>query len=227
MADHECNWSAEARLEYALKITKVRGDEFDLRKFNPSTYGFGPNAVPSEVLVSNPYVCPLVHVKSCGTFDMYSFALYADGACLGNGTPEARASVGVYGTPGAWYNQGYPLTLDVPQTNQSAEILSAIVALEVARAILQERWENFPYCKCFSTVLLVMDSSYVVQAMSDWIRKWQANGFRNARGERVANTLDNEVRRLFEDHNVMVRFWQVPRIHNSGADRLAAEALRG
>lgn len=225
-------------LNFALKITKTRGDEFDLRKFDPSTYGYHPDAVPDDVLHADPNCCPLVHVKD--RVNLFNFALYADGACWGNGTPQTRASVGVYGTPAAWYNQGFVLPLSVPQTNQSAEIYSAIAALDVASAILKDRWDD-EECPdqifsrgshVYSIVYLVMDSNYVVQAMTEWIRKWRANGFRNTRGAPVVNkealqTLDDKVRRLFEDHLVIVRFWHVPRIHNFVADELAAEALRG
>jgi len=168
--------------------------------------------------------------------------LYADGACWGNGTPQARASVGVFGFPGASYNRGCVLPWNVPQTNQSAEIYSAIAALDVATKLLESRWKNE---KCpetsvsrdsgrhiFYVVLLVMDSNYVVKAMTEWIRKWRANGFCNNRGFPVANmrallTLDNLVRNLFEKHLVIVRFWHVPRVYNFGADELAANALRG
>lgn len=224
-------------LASALEKLKVQGDEFDLRKFDPSRYGFRKDATPQEVLVSEPNCCPLVHVKSF--VKLFTFALYADGACWGNGTPSARASVGVYGTPSSWYNQGFVLPWNMPQTNQSAEIHSAIAALDVASAILKNRWDD-DYCpepviasskRVFSVVLLVMDSKYVVQAMTEWIRKWRVNGFRNARGAPVVNkealqTLDEKVRRLFEDYRVIVRFWHVPRIHNFGADELARRALR-
>lgn len=216
-------------------VGEEEGDEFDLRKFNPSTYGFRADAVPSELLSSDCDCCTTVLLKPPASNDRLAIALYADGACAGNGTPQARASVGVYGRPDAWYNQGYLLPSNVPQTNQSAEIHSAIAALDVARAIIKKRWERIPLPEdghVFTQVLIVMDSSYVVRAMTEWIRKWRANGFRNTRGEPVANmkallTLDNQVRALFYDHLIIVRFWHVPRIHNSGADRLAGEALRG
>lgn len=221
---------------HAIKIMKTKqGDEFDLRKFNPDTYGYGPNATPKEVLDSDPDCCTILHITAPADCDRWGFALHADGACKANGTSRARASVGVYGTPGAWYNQGYLLPSNVPQTNQSAEIYSAIAALDVARAIIKDRWETLPLPKdghVYTPVLIVMDSSYVVRSMTEWIPMWRANGFLNARGEPVANmealiTLDKEVRRLFEGHLVIVRFWYVPRKYNKGADRMAGEALRG
>lgn len=217
----------------------MRGDEIDLRKFDPSMYGYRPGATPEEVLESNPYCCPLVHVNI--DVNLMNFALFADGACWGNGTLEARASVGVYGTPNAWYNEAYVLPPSVPQTNQNAEIHAAIAALDVASAILKVRWDDQGCVEpimtpggrrhVHSVVVVVMDSKYVVDAMTDWIRRWRANGFRSASGTPVVNTesmkaLDDKVSRLFHDHLVNVCFWHVPREYNRDADRLAAEALR-
>ena len=227
----DCGCDHWRKANRKMKVPK-NGDEFDLRKFNPGAVGYRPNAVPSEVLTD---CCPVLHLTNIGERDAWSMALYADGACQGNGTPRARASVGVFGTPDAWYNLGVPLPLDIPQTNQSAEIYSAIYALHVARAIIKERWIRWPLPAdghVFSHVLLMMDSSYVVRAITEWIRKWRVNGFRNSRGEPIANmkalvALDTEVRRLFEEHLIIVQFWHVPRIHNVGADWLAAQALRG
>lgn len=115
----------------------MRGDEIDLRKFDPSKYGYRQDAVPNEVLVSDLNCCPLVDADI--DVNLLNSALFADGACRGNGTPEARASVDVYGTPNAWYNEAYVVPSSVPQTNQNAEIHAAIAAVDVASAILKNR----------------------------------------------------------------------------------------
>lgn len=109
----------------------------------------------------------------------------------------------------------------------------------MASAILKDRWDDencvepiiTPRGHVHSIVVVVMDSKYVVDAMTDWIRRWRANGFRNARGAPVVNSeslkaLDDMVSRLFYDHLVNVCFWHVPREYNRDADKLAAEALR-
>lgn len=57
-----------------------------------------------------------------------------DGACLGNGTVNARASAGVYFGPGSSFNQSS--MLDMPRTtNQVAELMAAVLALEKALTI--------------------------------------------------------------------------------------------
>ena len=75
------------------------------------------------------------------------------------------------------------------------------------------------------------DSRYLVDAMTDWIFKWEGNGYRNARGERVVN--EDLFRRLeqavddLSDVRVDVQFWHVRREDNGVADWLANAALDG
>ena len=80
-------------------------------------------------------------------------------------------------------------------------------------------------------VVIKADSKYLVDGMSDWIFKWQENGFRNAKGQPVANQdlwyeLDEIVDEL-QELDVDVQFWHVPRAKNGAADCLANAALDG
>jgi ribonuclease HI len=68
---------------------------------------------------------------------------------------------------------GEPMT-----TNQRMELSAALEAL---RALSQEMDEGRP-------IELVSDSTYVVNCFRDrWYVRWQANGWRNARKQPVAN----------------------------------------
>lgn len=80
-------------------------------------------------------------------------------------------------------------------------------------------------------VVIRADSKYLVNAMTDWIFKWEDNGYLNARGLPVTNGgLFRELALAVEDSNdddVDVQFWHVPRELNGEADCLANAALNG
>jgi ribonuclease HI len=144
------------------------------------------------------------------------------GACYGNGKPWAQAASGVYFGPWSRHNFSEELE-DGPQTNQRAEINAAIIALDKVKELLdQEKLDT-------SLVLLVTDSQYVVDAMTQHIYKWQDNRWRNARGQEVVNKedfeeLDELIDELEDDYEVFVKFLWVPKEDNDDADEMARQA---
>jgi ribonuclease HI len=94
--------------------------------------------------------------------------VYTDGACSGNPGPGGWAwAVAPDGSPSA--AGGDPRT-----TNQRMEITAALEAL---RTLGSGR-----------AVVVVSDSTYVVNCFRDrWYVKWEANGWRNAKRQPVAN----------------------------------------
>jgi ribonuclease HI len=94
--------------------------------------------------------------------------VYTDGACSGNPGPGGWAwAVAPDGVPSA--SGG-----DARTTNQRMEITAA---LEAVRALGGS-----------GPVVVVSDSMYVVNCFRDrWYVKWEANGWRNARKQPVAN----------------------------------------
>lgn len=93
-------------------------------------------------------------------------AVYTDGACSGNPGPGgwawAIAPGEVWGSGGAAHT-----------TNQRMEVQAVLEAL---RSVDAER------------LLIVSDSTYVVNCFRDkWWVRWQANGWRNAKKQPVAN----------------------------------------
>lgn len=71
-------------LDFVLKIVKVKGDEFEFWKFNFFIYGYGLNVVFNDVLELNFNCCLLFYLnEKC--VDLFSFVLYVDGVCWGNG----------------------------------------------------------------------------------------------------------------------------------------------
>ncbi len=109
------------------------------------------------------------------------------------------------------------------QTNQRAEIVAAIRGVEYVianNANLKGR-----------QLLIITDSRYVVDAMTDWVLKWRDNGWRNNRGEPVTNATDfqrlDSLLCSLEDDGVEVLLRHVFRHLNAKADELAKQGARG
>ncbi|KAJ7583404.1 ribonuclease H-like domain-containing protein [Mycena floridula] len=75
------------------------------------------------------------------------------------------------------------------------------------------------------TIVIATDSEYVVRGISEYIFKWQSNGWVTSRGEAVKNQ-DLWLMLLaaveeYENRGVKVQFWQIPREMNIEADASA------
>ncbi|KAF5356940.1 hypothetical protein D9756_006614 [Leucocoprinus leucothites] len=179
----------------------------------PNEYG---ESTPDALVVH----CECCHYCSVGD----NLTIFVDGACPGNGTPKARAGMGVYFYEDCPMNISTPL-LEGPFTNQRAELCPAIAALETVQDLIIQDALGIP----FKGVVLVSDSAYLVNAVTDWITKWSRNGWKNSEGRPVANMddilkLDGLVGWLEANH-LPVRFWRVDRSQNTYADILAKQAV--
>lgn len=116
---------------------------------------------------------------------------HADGACLGNGRPEATAGIGVY------FGERDPRNLSLPlyqgrQTNQRAELASVLAALLIFaqhddhEAHERGYWREQEYPE--QKLILYCDSNYAVQCVGPWADRWETRGWWNAKGEPVANS---------------------------------------
>ncbi|EZG55473.1 ribonuclease H [Gregarina niphandrodes] len=101
--------------------------------------------------------------------------VYTDGACSGNGFRGAVAGWGVFFPDGEFANMYGPLQ-GVPQTNQRAELTAIVMALRAALTSMAP------------AVVLYTDSQYSIKCLTVWIRGWVKNGWRNSKGEPVANS---------------------------------------
>ena len=113
--------------------------------------------------------------------------------------------------PGAWWS----LRPIGPGTNQIAEITAAI--------------EGLSRTPEGAAVELVSDSQYVLKGLSEWRAGWERRGFRNAKGDPVANL--ELWKRLFavaDARKVSVRWVRGHQgnVNNERADRLAVAALQ-
>jgi ribonuclease HI len=98
--------------------------------------------------------------------------IYTDGSALGNGKLSALGGVGVYFGPGDQRNISEPLT-GTRQTNNRAELTAVQRALEVAP---RDR-----------RIVIVSDSKYAIDCVTDWFRGWQRNNWMNSSRKPVEN----------------------------------------
>ncbi|KAH6977799.1 ribonuclease H-like domain-containing protein [Fusarium venenatum] len=156
-----------------------------------------------------------------------SIFIAVDGACRGNGQVNAKAAIGVFFGQASTYNQSVLLT-EPNMTNQIAELKAGILALKQAKEIVRNN--ALPYGP-LHTIVIKSDSDYLVKGMTEWVFKWETNGYKTAKRKLVENAkLFQELCALVGDlntSNVEVLFWRVPREMNKEADRLANEAFCG
>jgi ribonuclease HI len=108
-------------------------------------------------------------------------------------------------------------------TNQRAEILAIILALEVS---LKRHTQL--YSSPYTAIKIFSDSKYAVGCMTEWLSKWRNNGWMNAVKNPVANRdlimraaeLQDKLSRLGK-----VKYRWIPRSENMLADRLCNKAM--
>ncbi|KAF4961838.1 hypothetical protein FSARC_10024 [Fusarium sarcochroum] len=206
-------------------------DEGPIRRFDPE-YSYPHCDIPDHQLITyNPSKgISQLRIISPRTGaivrDNSTAVIHIDGACRGNGTPYARGAWGVYCGPRSPFNSHGLLPMIAPQTSGAAEIHALIVALDMIE------YELLPDLS-ISQIFIVSDSSYLVQAMSEWMEFWLENGGRNSRGQRVAHweVLRDQHYRIEdmtygEGGGLDFKFWHVPREMNWQADELANHAFR-
>ncbi len=132
--------------------------------------------------------------------------IYTDGSCIGN---PGKGGVGfvVYENNKQIddFNQGY---LDT--TNNRMELKACIEAIE----------------KYKSDIVIVTDSKYVQKGITEWIKNWKKNGWKNVKKKPIKN--DDLWKRLDEINNESIE-WEWVRGHveiegNEKADFLANQA---
>ncbi|KAL9088289.1 MAG: hypothetical protein Q9165_006213 [Trypethelium subeluteriae] len=151
--------------------------------------------------------------------------IYVDGGCRGNGQPGSTGAAAAvhmkkWGGSSSWTRR---LPRSPNPTNQRAEIVAVIMALEIALGKVQEL-----DLIASLDLRIYSDSRYAVGCMNEWIYKWTRNGWRNSGGNEVANRdliaeasdLDDQVK----DHGNVNYIW-IPRADNQTADELCNEEL--
>lgn len=140
--------------------------------------------------------------------------IYTDGACSPN------PGVGGWGVILiSWAHAGARKELSGAEPSATNNRMELLAAIEGLRALTRR-------CR----VRLSTDSEYLQRAFADGrIARWQARGWKNAKGKAVANVdLWRELLRLTDEHEIE---WSWVRAHvghpeNTRADALAVEARR-
>lgn len=146
---------------------------------------------------------------------MLTFEGYSDAACSGNPGPGAAAAILVARQDGRIVREREIVSEVEPETtNQREELKGGILILEALTR---------------STVIdITSDSRYLVDGMTSWVHNWQRRGWRNAKGEDVANQdLWFKLVRLAERHTVRWHWIKGHAGHeyNERCDRLAVAAV--
>ncbi|KZP05885.1 ribonuclease H-like protein, partial [Athelia psychrophila] len=105
-----------------------------------------------------------------------------DGGCTNNGTPSARAGLGVYFGPNSPLNLSERLE-DGEQTSQRAELRAAVRALQQVQIALRDDIKT-------RKIVLLSDSKYLVDGITIFIHAWKENGWKGADGKPVINQKD-------------------------------------
>lgn len=137
---------------------------------------------------------------------------YTDGACAPSNPGPAGWGVVLIAPDGKTETDHYGFI--GPGTNQIAELTAAV--------------EGLARVPAGAAVELVCDSQYVVKGLSEWRAGWERKGFKNSKGETVANLgLWKKLFALADARRVSTRWVRGHNgdPHNERADALANQAL--
>ena len=163
-------------------------------------------------------------------------AVFTDGACANNGQPGARGAYGVYFGGGTTIGEGRSLyskcgtlcSCCLPHTSTRAELEAVARAVRTITPMDGVFEDAF---KSLTRVVIILDSDYLFKAMTDYIYRWEQNGFKTARGREVSSSLmfrmlQSFITELETKYMIQVQFWRVGREFNGDADDLAKQALQ-
>jgi len=139
------------------------------------------------------------------------YTIYTDGACSGNPGPGGWGAV-IFDENKKQSNISgkEPMT-----TNNRMELLAPIMAIKLIKES--------------SEITVYTDSTYLKNGITDWIKKWEKNGWKSSGNQPVKNKdLWLELNKLCSKHTVS---WNWIEGHsnnefNNLADKLATEAIK-
>ena len=139
------------------------------------------------------------------------YKIYTDGACSGNPGPGGWGAV-IFDQDNKQKNISGS---EKNTTNNRMELLAAIMSLKKI--------------KTNSEVVIFTDSTYVKNGITEWMKNWKKNGWKNSSKKPVKNKdLWEKLDRLCEANNVS---WKWVKGHstnefNNLADELATKAIK-
>ena len=163
--------------------------------------------------------------------------VFVDGACIGNGLPFPDSGAGI----GVWFGDNHHLNFNWSVTDSDCNVLSLCRHVEKhtqsnQRAEIQAAHSAITIAireKIFA-LRINTDSKYVLDGITNWIKKWKRNGWINSRGNPVANkgdwsNLSNEIDHFISHGGTLE--WEYVKAHsgnygNDQADQLAKWAAK-
>ena len=139
------------------------------------------------------------------------YTIYTDGACSGNPGPGGWGAV-IFDENKKQINISGKETMT---TNNRMELLAPIMAIKR----IKEK----------SEITVYTDSAYLKNGITDWIKKWEKNGWKSSSNQPIKNKdLWLELNKLCSDHSVA---WIWVEGHsnnefNNLADKLATQAIK-
>ena len=139
------------------------------------------------------------------------YIVYTDGACSGNPGPGGWGAV-IFDENKKQINISGK---EIMTTNNRMELLAPIMAIKR----IKEK----------SEITVYTDSTYLKNGITDWIKKWEKNGWKNSSNQPIKNKdLWLELNKLSSEHKVS---WNWVEGHsnnefNNLADKLATEAIK-
>ena len=139
------------------------------------------------------------------------YIIYTDGACSGNPGPGGWGAV-IFDENKKQSNISGKETMT---TNNRMELLAPIMAIKR----IKEK----------SEITVYTDSNYLKNGITDWIKKWEKNGWKSSSNQPIKNKdLWLELNKLSSEHKVS---WNWVEGHsnnefNNLADKLATEAIK-
>ena len=140
------------------------------------------------------------------------YKIYTDGACSGNPGPGGWGAV-IFDNREEQNNISGKVT---ETTNNRMELMAPIMALKKI--------------KSKSDITIYTDSTYVKNGITEWIKKWEKNGWKNSNKKPVKNKdLWMKLNELCQKNKVI---WKWVKGHsnnkyNNLADELATKAIDG
>ncbi len=141
---------------------------------------------------------------------MKKVIVYTDGACSGNPGPGGWGALLLFGTIEKEISGG-----EAETTNNRMELMAVIKALKV----LKEPCD----------VHIHTDSKYVLQGMTEWVKGWQAKGWKTADKKPVKNVdLWQALIEAAKPHKLQWTWVKghSDNVHNNRVDALAVAAIK-
>lgn len=132
---------------------------------------FEPVETPAKTLKSEP-TTKSVSVQPAAESSRDSIRIYTDGSSRGNGQVGSRAGLGVFFGHDDERNH-YERLPGMPQTNQRAELLAMLRAMEIVPLT--------------QSIQIWSDSQYSINCATTWGDKWERSSWKNSQGKDVMN----------------------------------------